>query len=170
MDSIANIQTYHRLQIESNIRVARRHGKLLYSNICYILMSLWILYVMPIDTGFYRNYLDMRIIVRTVRQDKYEMANLCSTCNWTMNIVWLQLDLPSYFLTMSDDGEHLRFPTIIYNYRRRLYRIRKRYNRFLIHRNLPGSDRMSRLYRWYAQHQVYPYIVLYNRMFVNNVI
>jgi len=169
MDSVANIRTYHTLQMESNVWVAQRHAKLLCSNIYYIMISLWILYIMPIDTGFYKNYLNMEIIIRTNRQDKYELENLCSMCNWAMNTLWLQLDLPMYFSTISTDGEHLRFSAIVYQYRRRLYKTRKRYNRFLIHRNLPGSDRISRLYRWYAQHQVYPYVVLWNRMFVNNV-
>jgi hypothetical protein len=162
--SSSNIRLHHKLQLAANVQFMRKRTKEIIKAINQIIICFFWLYVMPIDTPLYWGQLQLSWFYGVAQNDRREYLDICYVAYKSMSNQFERLDPVQMILNICLDGYRLKFNSIIYQYRKRLYKIRKRYNRLCMRRQLTDTTRLNRLYRWFAYHQLFPYLVIFNRM------
>jgi hypothetical protein len=162
--SSPNIRLYHKLQLQANVQFMRKRVKEIIKAFNQIIICLLWLYVMPIDTPLYWGQLQLSRFYAIAQNDRREFLDICYVAYRSMSYQFECLNPVQMIFNICIDGYRLKFNSIIYQYRKRLYKIRKRYNRLCIQRQLTDTTRLNRLFRWFAYHQLFPYLVIFNRM------
>jgi hypothetical protein len=162
--SSSNVRLHYELQLAANVQFVRKRIKEIIKAFNQIIIYLFWLYIMPIDTPLYWGQLQLSCFYAIAQNDRREFLDICYVVYKSMSYQFECLDPVQMIANICLDGYRLKFNSIIYQYQKRLYKIRKRYNRLCIQRQLTDTTRLNRLYRWFAYHQLFPYLVIFNRM------